>query len=152
MSLATDIIRNSGLNPAPPKPRKANRNFLELTEDRTAGKPKYAIKQHRKWAARVWKDKRCYHVGMHDTAERADIAARLFKHWANDYDPDTIPRKPETLPEYACLREYHVSSELIQLVVNGHVPLRNIAECQLLAIMRELLDLRKQLQPATDAS
>lgn len=140
MTLATDIIAKAGLNLAPPAPRKGNRNFPELTEDRNSGRPKYARKYHHKWAAIVWRNNRRYHLGMHDTGARAEIASRLFLHWLKEYDADDIPRKPATELPFAQIQPAMVSNELLESVLEGHTTL---GSGQLQSVVRELLSLRK---------
>lgn len=140
VSLATDIIAKAGLNLAPPTSRKGNRSFLEPTEDRNAGKPKHARKYHHKWAAIVWRNNHRYHLGMHDTGERAEIASRLFLHWTKEYDADDIPRKPTTELPFAQVKPAMVSSELLESVLAGHTTL---GSGQLHSVIRELLSLRK---------
>lgn len=140
MSLASDIIRKAGVNLAPPVPRKANRNFLELSEERTAGKPKHARKYHNKWAAIVWRGNHRYHLGMHDTGERAEIASRLFLHWCKTHPPADVPRKPETELPYATIVRSPVPSELLSSFLEGQLELTN---GQIESVVEELLRLRK---------
>ncbi|CAM6869118.1 hypothetical protein ENINMM100B1_12270 [Enterobacter intestinihominis] len=57
---------------------------------------KYTHKNHFGFAAQVWSCQlgTTQGLGTFPTAKRANIAARLFKHWEKKYPINEIPKKP----------------------------------------------------------
>lgn len=84
MSLATDILKRSGLAPLPPKVKTRARNatYNELAERRKAVR------------ACGFQNGKAVNLGEFKTQERAAIANRLFNYWKS-LGYDDIPTKPQ---------------------------------------------------------
>lgn len=84
MSLATDILKRSGLAPLSPKVKTRARNvtYNELAERRKAVR------------ACGFQNGKAVNLGEFKTQERAAIANRLFNYWKS-LGYDDIPTKPQ---------------------------------------------------------
>nr|UVX80990.1 MAG: hypothetical protein [Bacteriophage sp.] len=84
MSLATDILKRSGLAPLSPKVKTRARNatYRELAERRKAIR------------ACGFQNGKAVNLGEFKTQERAAIANRLFNYWKS-LGYDDIPTKPQ---------------------------------------------------------
>lgn len=84
MSLATDILKRSGLAPLAPraKTRARNATYCELAERRKAIR------------ACGFQNGKAVNLGEFKTQERAAIANRLFNYWKS-LGYDDIPTKPQ---------------------------------------------------------
>lgn len=84
MSLATDILKRSGLAPLAPraKTRARNATYMELAERRKAIR------------ACGFQNGKAVNLGEFKTQERAAIANRLFNYWKS-LGYDDIPTKPQ---------------------------------------------------------
>lgn len=84
MSLATDILKRSGLAPLSPKVKTRARNstYKELAERRKAIR------------ACGFQNGKAVNLGEFKTQERAAIANRLFNYWKS-LGYDDIPTKPQ---------------------------------------------------------
>lgn len=84
MSLATDILKRSGLAPLSPKVKTRARNatYKELAERRKAIR------------ACGFQNGKAVNLGEFKTKERASIANRLFNYWKS-LGYDDIPTKPQ---------------------------------------------------------
>lgn len=81
MSLATDILKRSGLDISPKPTKQRNREvaFMRMVGRTSTGYPGVVVdKRHQTYRARG--PGKCA-LGSFSTAERADIANRLYKFW-----------------------------------------------------------------------